>query len=141
MFLFSPNQDIALEEERPSTAFMPDDIDPLAHTGSTRDTNQQVTTPTAQEEPVMTEEKFESEQRKLKLIDMELSIEAKKQVIKTQQQIEANHAAQEQFFLDAAKAQRTYAKYMEAKLGECNHKQLSLLLTSFLHIGCTRSFL
>ena len=73
---------------------------------------------TNQQEVELTEEKFQAEQRRLKLVELEASIAAKRQVVQTQMQIEANEAAQEQFYLDAARAQRALAKYLEARLGK-----------------------
>ena len=76
------------------------------------------------EEATMTEEQFQSAQRKLKLKEMELQNEAKKQFAETQKetqetqkQIRATQAAQQEYYIQAARAQQALANYLEAKLG------------------------
>ena len=76
------------------------------------------------EEATMTEEQFQSAQRKLKLKEMELQNEAKKQFAETQKetqetqkQIRATQAAQQEYYIQAARAQAALANYLEAKLG------------------------
>ena len=109
----------------PSSAFTPEGNDTLeqdvpestASLNIPTGTDEQIPI-TNQQEVELTEEKFQAEQRRLKLVELEASIAAKRQVVQTQMQIEANEAAQEQFYLDAARAQRALAKYLEARLGK-----------------------
>ena len=75
-------------------------------------------------EDMLTEEQFLVRQRKLKLEEMVLQNEAKKafaetqkETAETQKQIRATRAAEQEYYLQAARAQAALANYLEAKLG------------------------
>ena len=74
--------------------------------------NQSTSVSESSSNTTMTQEEFLAEHRRLKLLEQKAAIEAK-------QQLTRNLKAQEEFYKEAANAQRAVAAFLEAKLGKC----------------------